>query len=204
MKLERRMEKVNKVRRQGLVPGVLFGKDIDSIPVQAENADFMQTYKKYGRTKTFKVKFANKTHQVYFKDIQLNMANPKEVLHFGLLKVTAKDTITAEIPIQLLGQHEIEKQSLIVQQILYSLEVEYPATLSLDRIELDVSHLQLGEGVYVKDIKLPEKFKTNQDGEEMVANVTYPKVQKVEELEEAEGDETVEGEEQKESNENKE
>lgn len=179
MKLERRMEKVNKVRRQGLVPGVLFGKDIDSIPVQAENADFMQTYKKYGRTKTFKVKFANKTHQVYFKDIQLNMANPKEVLHFGLLKVTAKDTITTEVPIKLTGTHEIEKSGLVVQQILYSLEVEYPATMSLEKLELDVSSLKLGEGLYVKDIPLPNKYKANLDQEELVVNVTYPKVHKV-------------------------
>ena len=80
MKLERRMEKVNKVRRQGLVPGVLFGKDIDSIPVQAENADFMQTYKKYGRTKTQSE--IRKQNPPGIPDIQL-IWRIKEVLHLA-------------------------------------------------------------------------------------------------------------------------
>jgi large subunit ribosomal protein L25 len=57
--------------------------------------------------------------------------------------------------------------------------VEYPATMSLEKLELDVSSLKLGEGLYVKDIPLPNKCKANLDQEELVVNVTYPKVHKV-------------------------
>lgn len=183
MKLERRLEKINKVRNQGLIPGVIYGKEIESTPVQVDNAALMLAFKTYGRNKTFKVSLDKKNHKAYFKEVQINLSNPNDIVHFSLLKVTASDTITADIPIVINGKFEIETQNLIVQQIMYNLQVDYPASESMDKIELDVSKLKLGEGIFVKDIALPKKFSTNIDGEELVVNITYPKV-KEEEAEE--------------------
>lgn len=187
MKIEKRIEKVNKIRRDGLVPGVIYGKDIESTPIQVEAKELFQIYKAYGRNKTFKVKLEKKNHDVYFKDIQMVISRPNDIVHFSLLKVSAKDKITAEIPIVLLGKHEVEKDGLLVQQIMQSLEVEYPANASVDRIDVDISQLKLGDAVYVKDVVLPEKASTKVNEEEMIANVIYPKIK--EEIEEqTEGD----------------
>src|SRR5690554_2667014 len=121
MKIEKRIEKVNKIRKNGFAPGVLFGKDIDSTPIQADTKELLQTYKTYGRSKTFKVKLDRKNHDVYFKDVQIVISRPNDIVHFSLLKVSAKDKITAEIPIVLLGKHEVEKEGLLAQQIMHSL-----------------------------------------------------------------------------------
>lgn len=193
MKLEQRLEKINKVRNQGLIPGVIYGKEIESTPVQVDNSTLMTAYKTYGSNKTFTVTLDNKTHRAYFKEMQINLSRPNDVVHFSLLKVTASDTITADIPIIVEGKHEIENQNLIVQQIMYSLQVEYPASESMDKIELDVSTLKLGEGIFVKDVVLPDKFTTAIDGEELIVNVTYPKIQEEEEVAE-EGEDSADAE----------
>lgn len=61
---------------------------------------------------------------------------------------------------------------------MHSLAMDYPANASIDKIELDVSTLKVGEGLFVKDIVLLKKCTTAIDEEEIVVNVTYAKVER--------------------------
>lgn len=180
MKVEKRVEKLNKVRNQGFIPGVIYGKELESTSIQVDKKSLMEAFKSYGKSKIFKVKLGRKVHDVYIKDIDFRASKIDDIIHFGLLKVSASDTITAEIPITITGKDEIVKQGLIVQQMLSLLPVTYPVTESMDVIELNISHLNVGDALYVKDITLPENFSTAIDGEEMVANITYPRIKETE------------------------
>jgi large subunit ribosomal protein L25 len=181
MKLEKRIEKVNKVRKEGFIPGVIYGKKIESTPIQSTLPELTKALQTYGQSKTFKVKLDGKTHQVYIKDLECETLKPNNIVHFGLLKISASDTITASMPIVLVGKGEVEKEGLVVQHLLHELEVEKPVGAETDHFEVDVHAMKLGDALHVKDISLPEGFKAHHDGEDLVVNVTYPKVQAVEE-----------------------
>mgnify|MGYP000879467413 FL=1 len=183
MKIEKRVEKVNRIRKKGYAPGEIYGKDLQSTPIQAEARELLQYYKTYRQNKIFKVKLGRKSYDVYFKEVQNIITKLDDIIHFSLLKVSAGDTIVAEVPIKLVGKHVIESQGMIAQQIMHALELEYPASATVDFLEADVSNLKLGEALYVKDINLPENATTKIDGEEMVANIIYPKVREAKESE---------------------
>jgi large subunit ribosomal protein L25 len=176
MKIEKRVEKINKIRNEGFVPGVLFGKTIDSTSIQAEYKELFETYKTYGKSKTFKVKLDNKTHQVYIKDIQLDTFKPNNIIHFSLLKIMATDSMHAEIPVHAVGKNEVERKGLILQVVIPTLEVEFPVGAGVNVIDVDVSALDADHAIHIKDLVLPEGFKLHLDPEAVVINAAYPKV----------------------------
>ncbi len=188
MKVARRVDKANKIRSEGLTPGVIIGKDIESTSIQVESRKILQAYRTYGQSRAFKIELDGEIHNVYFKEVQILILRPNDIIHFSLQKVSATDTISAAIPILLLGRHEVENKGLLVQHIMQSIEVDYPAMVVIDNIEVDVSTLEAGDAIYVKDIKLPEDITTKIDGEEMIANAVYPRLAEEDEEETVEVD----------------
>lgn len=178
MVIEKRIEKLNKVRHSGYVAGVLFGKEFgnNSISIQSKPEEFSTAYSKYGKTKTFKVKLDGQTHEVYFKDIVRDVLRPNLVVHFSLLKVSKGDKVSASLPIKLIGEEYIEKQGMIVIQSLHEIEVEYPVGSDVNHLEYNVGSLQLGDSVHVANIVLPEGFKVFLHADDVVATIAYPKV----------------------------
>ncbi len=182
MKLEKRTEKLNKVREQRLVPGVVYGKEIESTPVQAEFKEFADAYSEYGMSMTFKAKLGRKTHQVYFKEVQVDPLRHNHVLHFDLQKVSATDSITAEIPVVLVNKEQVEDRGLVVELIASSIETEFPAGEGISNFELDVSGLEGNEALHVSDLDLPEGFKVLAPEDKIIVSISYP--QEEEEIEE--------------------
>ena len=64
MKIEKRVEKLNKIRKEGFVPGVIYGKQIESTPIQASYKEVVDAYNQYANTKTFKEKKNSKKNKV--------------------------------------------------------------------------------------------------------------------------------------------
>ncbi|MDO9628355.1 MAG: hypothetical protein Q7I99_00520, partial [Acholeplasmataceae bacterium] len=62
MKLELRTNKLSEVRKSNLVPGVMYGRSIESTSVQAEKSEVLEAIKTYGKNKTFKVRVDGKYH----------------------------------------------------------------------------------------------------------------------------------------------
>jgi|AntRauTorcE11897_2_1112592.scaffolds.fasta_scaffold00001_523 large subunit ribosomal protein L25 len=195
MKIEKRTDKVNKIRREGFVPGVIYGKKIESTPIQIKEESLFKALKDYGKNTTFKVQLEDKTHQVYFQDLQENPLKAKDIIHFSLLKVTASDTITTEIPVNVMGKENIERKNLLLQLIHQTLEVEFPVGSGINTIDVDVSQLEEGDAVYVKDLEVPKGFKFSVDADEIVANVVVPKMEEPEETDDEQTEPELIGEE---------
>jgi len=190
MKIEKRTEKLKDVRAQEKVAGVIYGKNIKSQPIQVDYKEFVKAYHEFGQSMTFKAKLGSRNHTVYFKDIQIDAINPNNFVHFDLQKVSASDTITADIPIYIVGKEVVEKKGLIVQQILDSVETEFPVSEGISNFELDVSALEGNDTLSVGDLECPEGFIIHQDKDALVINVTYPSYD--EEEEETDEEEEVE------------
>jgi large subunit ribosomal protein L25 len=191
MKLEKRTEKLKTVRDNQLVPGVVYGHGIDPTPVQTPYTDFVDAYREYGKSMTFKTKLGGKTHMVYFKDVQIDPIRQNNVLHFDLQKVSASETISADIPVELIGKEVVEKKGLVVEQIEQVVETEFPAGSGISNFELDVTNLEGNDTLTVADLDLPEGFKALEEDERIIVAVNYP--QEEEEPEPVEGeDEEIE------------
>jgi len=189
MKLEVRHERGSNVRKEGFVPGVIYGKELEPTAVKLDAKSFLKTLKQYGKNMVFDVEVEGKKHQVYVKNYQINPIKHSEFFSFDLQKVSASDTMTTEIPLVILGREAFEAKKLLVQQILNAVECEYPVGQGVQSLEVDISALKEGDALYVKDLNLPKGFKPITSVDAMVVNISVPSFK-----EETESSDTVEAE----------
>jgi len=175
MKIEKRTESLKAVRELNKIPGVIFGKTIEPESIQIEEKDFKEAFKEYGMTKTFEVKLGRKKHNVYIKEVQRDMINHNLFLNVKLLKVMAGDTIKASLPIKFIGKDKIEKPGVIVQILTDTVEVEYGVGKGISHIDLDISDLNIGDSVQVKDLVVPEDIEIVEDMEKSILSVSETK-----------------------------
>ncbi|MCR3905843.1 MAG: 50S ribosomal protein L25 [Tenericutes bacterium] len=168
MKLELRTQKLREVRKQGYVPGVMYGKSIDSTSVQVLDKDFKEALKEFGTSMTFKAKLDGKTHNVYIKNFQSNILKPSEIIHFDLHRVTATEKISAHIRIELLGKEVFHGQEVYPELQLNEIVAEYVPGQGMSHIDVDVSNLELGDVIYVKDLNIGENLTLKEDPDKAV------------------------------------
>ncbi len=175
MKIEKRTEPLKIVREGNKIPGVLFGKSIEPESIQVDEKDFREAYREYGMTKTFEIKLGRKKHNVYIKEVQRDIVNHNQFLNVKLLKVMAGDLIKANLPINLIGKDKVEKPGVIVQFITDSVEVEYGIGEDFSHIDLDVSNLEIGDSLKIKDLIIPVGIQVVDDLEKTIVNVSETK-----------------------------
>ncbi|CAH2215278.1 50S ribosomal protein L25 [Tepidibacter aestuarii] len=167
--------KAKAIRKKGFVPGVLYGKNTDSIGVAMDKKEFKQIYSQNKENKVFDIEFNNEVHKVYIHEVQRDIMNDKEFIHFDLHKVTNEDFIHTHIPIVLENKSKIESQGYVVQQQLLDVEVKYGAYDTPTHVRGDLSYLQEGGSLTVADLNIPQGVSILDDMNSIVASVNYPK-----------------------------
>ncbi len=171
MKLEKRTEKLNAIRARHLVPGNMFGKSIDSVSVQADLKDIMEAIKTYGHNMTFKVTLDGAVHNVYFKNVQTHILKPNDVIHFDLHRVSETETISAQIPIVILGKEAFFQSRAYAQQGIQSLQAEYTVGHGISNVEVDISALEVGDAIYVKDLTVDAAITLKDDPDTLIVAI---------------------------------
>ena len=163
MKLELRIDKLSEVRKGNYIPGVMYGRSIESMSIQTQKSEFFDTLKTYGKNKTFKVRVDSKYHHVYIKDVQTNVLHPDDIIHFSLHRVTPKETMTMDIPVRLLGKEIFFNDKEFPDLLLSAISTEYIPGSGISSFDIDVSKLKLGDEIKVKDLVVPEGITLKND-----------------------------------------
>ncbi len=152
-------KKVRQLRKDGIVPAVVYGPGIDPINVQAPQNVMEKAVREAGKHTPVHVSVDGKKHIAMIKDVDSDPVKSR-IRHVSFHAVNQNEPVNAEVPIRLVGEgeSEAEKAGLIVLQSLEQIEVR---ALPLDLPEaLEVSIVNLksaGDQVTLGDITLPEK-----------------------------------------------
>ncbi len=180
--LDERVEqgkKVARLRREGLVPGVVYGQGFDPIMVQAAYGPLEKAVRSAGRHTPVQITIGSKKRIAMIKDVD---RDPVKALirHVSFHAVKASEVVTAEVPIVLKGQgeSEAERAGLVVLQAIEQIDVKAkPADLP-ESLEVSITKLKTAEDkVTLADIALPggvEFADLELDLELVVANVYEP------------------------------
>jgi large subunit ribosomal protein L25 len=186
-----------RLRREGFVPGVVYGKGHDSVPVQVETKTFETLYRSAGRTSVVKFRLpgANRSTSGFIKAVQRNPLTGR-ALHVDYLLVNLKQEMEVEIPLVFTGEAPAVEQT--GGTLLHNLSSVVVKALPNDiphEIEVNVSTLvSLDVAIHVKDLSLNRDLVTVMtDPDTLVATVVPPRVEVEEEPVVAEGEE-LEGE----------
>jgi large subunit ribosomal protein L25 len=188
-----------RLRTTGVVPGVLFGKKIGSIPVQVDAKALEVLYHQAGRTGVVKVSVdGGQPTSAIIKSVQRNPLT-RRPLHVDLFAVDLTQEMLADIPLVFTGTSPaVELEGAILFTSLDHLKVRgLPGDLPHE-VEVDLAPLvDLEATIHVRDLLVDEKVTVLNDPDELVAKVTPPREEEVIEpvvVEGEEGEEGAEGE----------
>lgn len=190
-------KKVKKLRREGLLPANVYGKNLSSIAVQVKIADFQSVYKETGETGVIDLQVIGTTHPVLIKNLQMNYKSHSP-LHADFYQVNLKEKVKTMVAIVLTGEPKAVADKLgMLLQTLNEVEIEALPDKLPENIEVNVEGLaELGAGIMVSDLKAPEGVSILTDGGQSVARIAELVVEEpepeAEEVTAEEGAETTE------------
>ncbi len=116
------------------------------------------------------------------KDIQYNYLGDTPI-HIDLYEVTFGVELDVDVPVELVGTPKGLEYGGVLEQHLHTITIRTVPRKIPERIEVDVSNLDVGDVLHVRDITPPEGVRIMEDPEEVVAVVIEPEVQPIEEEE---------------------
>ena len=174
-----------RLKNQGYIPAILYGKGMaESIPLAVEYNKLQRLLQKHGRNVLLNVIVDGSTHNAVIKEIQEDTLKGK-IIHVDFQRVSMYEEIEATVPLKFEGTGLIESRGGIVQHQLWELTVESLPDKIPQEIVVDLSNLEIGDTLFVKDIQVPEGVKVIDDPDEIVVSVLAPRESEEEEAEEA-------------------
>lgn len=183
------------LRRDGQVPAVLYGKEVDSVPIAINSKEMKKIMSKsLGHIHKIMVEDLGLEGNVMVQAIDRNPITG-EVIHVDLHRISLTDKVKVEVPVVIVGEDELTKEGLVLQRQLRDISVEcLPGDIPTE-FEVDVSHLNLGDTVLAGELEVPEGVKIMTPPDEVVVVVVAPRTVVEEEVAEEEVEEEMKVEE---------
>ena len=148
-----------RLRNPGKVPGIVYGGEGEPQLIELDHNALWQAIKKEAFHSTvLDMELAGKTAKVLLRDLQIHPFK-QQILHIDFQRVSAKQKIHMKIPLHYSGEEEsnaVKIDKALVNHILNELEVScLPADLP-EAINIDLSKLEKGATLTLKDIALPK------------------------------------------------
>lgn len=171
-------ETAKKLRREGLVPAILYGPAIkDAMPLSLNNKDLKKALSTGARSNVLvnlKIQDDKKEKRVVmFRGFQRNVLT-QEIIHADLYELLMDHNLVVDVPIHLTGKAQGVALGGILQQESRTLKIECMPNQIPDRIDVDVTNLTIGHSIHVKDIALLQGLKVVGDPNQTIALVAAP------------------------------
>ena len=162
-------KKVKALRREGLLPAVIYGSGFEPQPITLDTKAVIQTLKVIGANTLVTIKLGKKEHLALVRDIQREVIK-RDLLHIDFQAVSLEENITTTVPIVVIGDAPVlDNYDAIISTGLDELQIEAKAKDLPDSIEVDVSSLkEIGDNIQVKDLTIPGDVTVLDDPDELV------------------------------------
>lgn len=174
---------LNALREQGILPAVVYGKDFETQSVSLDAKNFNKILREHGENVLLNLEVDGKTYPALIREVQRDPIN-NEVIHVDFNIVSMKEEIEFEVPIILVGEPAGAAEGGVLQHQLRELKAKALPNNMIDTVEVDVSDLEIGDTVLVKDLTIDKDITILDDPEEMIATLLAPEEEEEEEIEE--------------------
>ncbi len=147
--------KANALRRQGVVPAIMYGPTIDSTPIVVEQRELRRVFSQITRSSRIELALGKdgqaKKFDVFVKSIQYNSLTD-EPIHVDFYHPDIGHPLRLHVPVKIVGEAPGVKAGGILNVLFRTVRVhglpkDIPAI-----IELDVSELEIGDAIRVRDV----------------------------------------------------
>ncbi len=165
--------KVKRLRKEGILPANIFGKKVKSTAIQLPIKEFAKVFSEAGETSIIEVELNKTKHPVLVSNIQVDPLSNNPI-HVDFMEVDLKEKVTAQVPVEVVGESPAEKQGLgTVVQYVDEIEVEALPTDLPEQFIIDLTKLEeVDQQVKIGDIKYDSsKVEIKDDMETIVVKV---------------------------------
>jgi large subunit ribosomal protein L25 len=148
-----------RLRNSGKTPGIVYGADAQPQLIELDhNALWHALKKEVFHSSILELEVAGKSQQVLLRDVQYHPFR-QLVLHVDFQRVDAKKKLHTKVPVHFMNQETnpaVKLGGAVISHVLNEVEIEcLPADLP-EFVEIDLSKIEAGQSLHVKDITLPK------------------------------------------------
>lgn len=179
---------VGRLRRTGIVPGIVYGSGIEPTAVQVDNRELYHAmHTGAGRNVLIRLDVAGEEHLTIVKDMQRHVVRG-DYLHVDFQAVSRDQMITAEITVDLVNEESPRNAGGIVNLVMYSVPVNVRPLEVPGNFTIDLEGMTIGDVLRVGDLsdQLPDGATFDIDDDRTLVTIFAP-------MSEEELDEMAEG-----------
>ncbi len=169
-------KQVRGLRREGLIPAVIYGHGVESLPIQVRRTDLRGILDEASLSRLIALRLEGDEapRVALIREVQRDVLTD-DTLHVDFLEVQMAERLTTTISLHLVGESPaVEQQGGMLLQGITEVEIEcLPADL-IDAIEVDLSSLtELEQELTVADLVVPSSIEILTPSQEMVARTMF-------------------------------
>lgn len=174
-----------RLRKGGSVPAILYGSGEVPVGLSVNSKDLVSKLKSAGLNALIDLELSGRSDAqplvVMLKDYQTDSVR-RTMTHVDLFKIDLTHKVTIKVPLKLIGKSVGLTKGGLIEQARRELEVNCLPGNIPEVIEVDITHLDLGHSIHVKELKLPEGVEVPHDETDFaIVSVVAPREEKVEE-----------------------
>ena len=169
---------INSLRREGLLPAVVYGKTTPSFNVRLNRKEVENVLHHSASEQilvNLTIEDTKQTLLALIQDVQHNPLTDK-ITHLDFHAIREDENIHAKVPLELVGECPGVKAGGLLEHLIHTLEIKCLPKHLPETIAADVSGLELNGALHIRELKLPEGVKASANGDIIVALVSEPKV----------------------------
>jgi large subunit ribosomal protein L25 len=180
-----------KLRREGLIPSVLYGPKTKPIVLSLDSKKILDIMKRAAGTNALiNLRIGEGDQEnvktVMIKEYQLDSLK-RTMIHADLYEISMDEKLTVSVPINIIGKSPGVEKGGSLSQVFREVEIECLPGEILDKIDVDISHLEVGDSIHVADLIVKDGVDILTDQKTALATIVAPMAEEVaEEVAEAE------------------
>ncbi|MCE5304523.1 MAG: 50S ribosomal protein L25 [Chloroherpetonaceae bacterium] len=160
------------LRRHGFVPANFYAYGVENINVYAKALDLRTiVYTSHKPLVNLHIDDNPEPKKCIVKEIVFDPVT-EQITHIDFLGLVENHTLTTELPIVLKGTPEGIRLGGKLQQVLHKIKIKTTPEFLSDSIEIDISQLEIGKSVYVRDIQR-EGWKISLPPDTMICSLKF-------------------------------
>jgi large subunit ribosomal protein L25 len=169
---------VRKLKAQGAVPAIIYGAKDKPEPLQVSRRDINALLSHAsGENILVELEIGGKNRLALVQEVQHSPVGG-DVLHIDFHAVSMDEKIEAEVPLEPIGvANGVKNFGGLLEQNIRALAIECLPKDLPDKLTVDVSSLNIGDSIHVRDIALPEGVRTRVQPDLTVFSVMAPTVE---------------------------
>ena len=165
------------IRREGLVPGVLYYSGEENVNISIEKSILFHAM--HSGQRIFEIEQEGENQYTMIKQLQYHPVTD-EIIHVDLMRVRRSEKINISVPLVLVGDAIGVKEGGVLSQSLTQIEISCYPTDVPEQIELNIEKLELNAALSVADIEIDiEDVEVSTDSSLNIVSITPPAAEEV-------------------------